>query len=202
MVNQSMPSKESQERESQYRLELLEAILAQESVYPWNPADPEVEAYFATLEEEFCLWDNTEEGITLEAENFFDQLHSCWETRPNDRVKQSLIKRFGNLVPVSWLEAIATQAKRVVSRPLVPTEQLVACVQPLLSQWTEADLQIFARPLVYAMRGTPNNGLETLFNFVRQAPWDELSSVEQVRLSLAIANYALQQLDSDETAID
>ena len=58
--------------------ELLEALLQpQEDCYPWNPAEPEAEAYFAELERGFSLCDWQEEEVESASLAFFDQLHQC-----------------------------------------------------------------------------------------------------------------------------
>lgn len=64
--------------------ELLEAITLGEGNYPWNPADPEAEAYFAELEADFSVTDCFDSReIEAQAETFFSQLHQCWEKAKN-----------------------------------------------------------------------------------------------------------------------
>ncbi len=104
-------------------------------------------------------------------------------------MSQSLLDRFAAYVPTDWLEAIAHRAKAVVSEELSPIQQLIECVKPLLTQWSEDDLQVFARPLVYAMRGA----VET-----KQAPWEELSEIERVRLTLMIAQEAIRETEINQ----
>ncbi|MGK7877420.1 MAG: hypothetical protein AB4426_30205 [Xenococcaceae cyanobacterium] len=181
---------ESQEALNKFSEEFLEALLQEEAIYPWNPAEPEAEAYFAELEQNFSLadWSDSEE-IAPRAETLFSHLHQCWASSTISRVKKSLFEQFGDFVPSEWLELIAAQAEQIVSANLSPLQQLVQCVKPLLENWAEEDLQVFARPLVYAMRGN---------TFVRQAQWDELSSIEKVRVSMAIAQYAFSQLQAEK----
>lgn len=173
--------------------ELLEVLLQPEEEcypYPWNPADLEAEAYFVELEKELLFADwQEEEDIQSASQALFHQLHQCWAslTKPAaEPLKMSLAERFASLMPETWLEAIANRAQQVFSINLSLADQLVLCVKPLLPSWTEEDLLVLARPLAYAMRGNPD--------VAHSAEWTELSQMEQVRLSLAVAHSALTQL--------
>lgn len=179
--------------------ELLEALLQPEGdFYPWNPAEPEAEIYFAEVERGFILseWqDDTE--IESATDALFKQLHQCWATPlPSaiDTLKQSLFNRFASLVPQDFLEAIANTAQQVVSSNLSLADQLVCCVKPLLPNWADDDLLVLARPLAYAMRGTSETTKDSVPGGVRSTEWTELSQMEQVRVSLAVAHSALVQL--------
>ena len=201
MTNQSIHYQESQDSLNQVFGELIESIFSDEPNYVWNPADPATEDYLTSLEENFSLLDATDsEEITTRAENLFSHLNQCWEFTTASVVKKSLLEQFGNFVPSSWLEDIVNQAQEIVSTNLSSMDKLVQCVQPLLLNWegrfTEEDLFTFARPLAYAMRSGANPANESA-NFVRQAPWDKLSPVEQAKLSMAIAQYALVQLQEE-----
>lgn len=180
--------------------ELLEALLqAEEDFYPWNPAEPEAEAYFAELERGFLLeqWQEVED-ITQASQALFNQLHQCWSSPEwvvEENLRQSLSERFAAFMPEAWLEAIAHKAQQIFSTNLSLAEQLVLCVKPLLPNWAEDDLLVFARPLAYAMRGNSDSATETH----RVAPpieWTELSPIEQARLSLSVAHSALLQLQN------
>jgi hypothetical protein len=178
--------------------ELLEALLhSEEEFYPWNPADPQAEAYFAQLESEFILaqWQEPEE-IAQASQALFNQLHQCWTPHllAEQQLQQTLTERFAHFVPEAWLEAIAYKAQQVVSTNLSFAEQLVQCVKPLLPNWAEDDLFVLARPLAYAMRATDSVAQADSI-LTRSVEWTELSSMEQVRLSLAIAHSALMQLE-------
>ena len=91
---------------------------------------------------------------------------------------------------VSKLDKIIDKAQEIVYLNLSPLEQLIQCVKPLLSNWSEDDLHIFARPLVYQMRGTTE---------FKQAPWDELSEIDQVRLTMKIAQDAIVQFQKQHS---
>jgi hypothetical protein len=170
-----------------YSEEFLEVLLDEETCYPWNPADPENEAYFEQLEQNFspldCL---APEELNDRSERFFASLHQCWDNLETDRVKYNVIQRFGHLVPCDWIDAIAQQATCIISNNLSTLDRLVTCVKPLLSDWDTEDLQVFARPLANAMRGESS---------VKAAPWDELSRIEKARLTLKIAQEVLVELE-------
>jgi hypothetical protein len=172
--------------------ELLEVLLhSEDNCYPWNPMEPEAEDYFAELERGYLLpdWQEDEE-MKSASQGFFNQLHECWTSlslSASETLMGSLAHRFSALMPQSWLEAIANKAQQVVSTNLSLADQLVLCVKPLLPSWTEEDLLVLARPLAYAMRGNSEP--------VPSADWEELSQMEQVRLSLRVAHSTLAQLN-------
>ncbi|HEY9710988.1 MAG TPA: hypothetical protein V6D48_22465 [Oculatellaceae cyanobacterium] len=178
--------------------ELLEALLQpDEDFYPWNPAELEAEAYFAELERGFFLSDwQDEEEINSASQALFNQLNECWAPKVSsvtDRLKLSLSERFGALIPQAWLEAIANQAQQIVQSHLSFADQLVLCVEPVLPNWAQEDLLVFARPWAYAMRGTSESLQETSVAD-RPVEWSQLSQIEQVRLTLAVAHSALVEL--------
>jgi hypothetical protein len=173
-----------------YTEEFLEVLLNEETCYPWNPADPETEAYFEQLEQNFSLIDACDpQELNSQSERFFTCLHQCWENIETDRVKYNVIQRFGHLVPCDWIDAIAEQATCIISNNLSAIDRLVACVQPLLSDWDTEDLLVFARPLAYTMRGESS---------VKAAPWDELSEIEKARLTLKIAQEVFIELEESQ----
>ena len=91
------------------------------------------------------------------------------------------------------MQAIAQKAQAVISSNLSIAEKLVQCVQQQLPNWGEEDLIVFSRPLAYAMRGE-NNPVESTLSAIPEIQWSELSDMEQVRLSMAIARYALDSI--------
>ncbi|MEW6495939.1 MAG: hypothetical protein AB1589_25975 [Cyanobacteriota bacterium] len=197
MSSQPMQYKNREDAVSSVQGELLEALLQPEAdFYPWNPNEPEAEAYFAEIEREFLLdqWLEQEE-ITQASHSLFNHFHQLWNS-PREveeaRLSESLSKQF-SLMPQAWIEAIAYKAQQVFQTNISLADQLVQCVKPLLPNWAEDDLFVLARPLAYAMRSTCESGKE-LPNGIRPEDWMELSSMEQVRLSLAVAHSALVQL--------
>jgi hypothetical protein len=68
---------------------------------------------------------------------------------------------------------------------LEPIEHLVQSVQDLLPNWGTDDLLVIARPYAYAMRGYPDlDKLEDL-------DWVELSQIERAKLTILIAQFAI-----------
>ena len=160
-------------------------------IYPWEPSQAGTEDYFAQQQQEFPL-DNILAAAELETKSasLFSHLDQCWQSLAQGEVmKQGLIDRFQG-VPSAWLDAIATTAQEIHQQGYSLQDKLVNCVQSLLSQWSEEDLQVLARPLAYAMRG--NEPEEQTFTGV----WENLSPVEQARWGLAIAKVALQEMES------
>jgi len=201
MSSQPMQYKNCEDALNSVEGELLEALLqSEDDFYPWNPAEPEAEAYFAQLEREFLIdrWQEVEE-ITQASQALFAQLHQCWTSSRlvvEENLRQSLTERFAALMPEAWLEAIAHKAQQLVATNLSKAEQLVQCVKPMLPNWAEDDLVVLARPLAYAMRGQSESAAEVPPGFVRPVEWPELSPMEQARLSLAVAHCALQHLQN------
>jgi hypothetical protein len=200
MSGQPMQYKNCEDALNSVQGELLEALLqAEEDFYPWNPAEPEAEAYFAELERGFLLeqWQEVEE-ITQASQALFNQMHQCWSSPEwvvEENLRQSLSERFAAFIPEAWLEAIAHKAQQIFSTNLSLAEQLVLCVKPLLPNWAEDDLLVFARPLAYAMRGKSESVAET-HSVAEPVEWTDLSPMEQARFSLTVAHSALLQLQN------
>ena len=92
---------------------------------------------------------------------------------------------------------IAEKAQQMArsSEPMV--RQMIGCVQDGLNSVAEADLQVMARPMAFAMRGSSaDEFVEATIKSVRQAEWEDLSPIEQSKLSLAAARYAIAQADT------
>ncbi|WP_159783994.1 hypothetical protein [Sodalinema gerasimenkoae] len=170
--------------QTQAELDLLETVLFGDDVtYPWNPGECEALNEAVALGEPLKVDDL---NLGDRSPVFFEQLDSCM-------VYASLCERFGSQVPTSILKRLCDLAKQTCPDQSL-LNQLVGCVGDLLPQWATEDLQVLARPLAYTMRGQPPNEL------VGDRPWDELSSLEQARLSLAIAQVALQELTVDSNS--
>lgn len=192
--------------QAQAELELLQLILEEPPSYPYNPAEPEAEAYFAALEQEVLATGWFAEDLTAQGQvlsNRIDQLWSAFATPvvsiATDSLSAALLQRFAVRAPQDVIHRISQQAQQLVSQNLSMAEQLVQCVQGCLPQWGAEDLQVFARPLAFTMRSSEAEVLESTINSVRSVEWAELSDVEQARLSLAIARYALSQLSAVAT---
>ena len=196
MSNKNISSKLTEDAFSQMQAELLSLILQPEDTnYPLNPADLSSEAFFTALEQQFELEEWSDEEISVRSQALFTSLDSCWEqaSATTDTLTASLLDKFGGRVPQDWLQAIAQKAQAVISSNLSIAEKLVQCVQQQLPNWGEEDLIVFSRPLAYAMRGE-NNPVESTLSAIPEIEWSELSDMEQVRLSMAIARYALDSI--------
>jgi hypothetical protein len=189
MLNQSTNREGYESRIQEIRQELLDLILEEDEVYPWNPADLEAEAYFARIEQEFPVDESDGETLAPRSESFLGQLHRCWSSEETNLARQSLVERFGDSIPHHLLETIATRARSLFSSSLSPTDRLVECVKPLLKNWAEADLYVFARPLAQAMR----SGFQLSESETEIPHWEQLSQVERARYTMKVAHYALAQ---------
>lgn len=160
--------------------------------YVWNPATPEAEPFFAALEQALPLDDWNADEVATRSDQFFAQINQLWSTAT---LQETLTQRFATRVPQQLLTAIATRAQQVLSSSVSLADQLVQCVQEALPHLAEDDLHVLARPLAYAMRGNESS-IESTLERVRSVEWDALSDVEQARLSLAIARYAIAELET------
>jgi uncharacterized phage protein gp47/JayE len=170
--------------------ELTYNLLAPDQLYPWNPADPEAEEYYQLQAEQFNLDDWSETDIQQSATAFFTQLQHCWPDASIDLLGQ-LRQHFNVRIPQEWLEKIAATVQ-VARQPALAANQLVSCVQELLPSWEEADLLVLARPYSYAMRC--DLAAENVNSLVRAADWQDLSEMEQAKLTMLATKYALDQL--------
>ena len=211
MANEFNRIQPNDDSRSLTELELLEALLApDDATYPWNPADLESEAYFSEQEQQFLLEDCLDAEIASGSDAFFSCLEKIWAetirasepinvTSVADAVdlQTTLQQRFATYIPQSWLAAIARQAYDVLSGQKSIADQLVQCVQELLPNWAEDDLLILARPVAVAMR-CPDTAIESQLSHVSCQNWANVSEIEQARASLAIARYALAQLQNSK----
>lgn len=192
---------------SQAEQELLQVLLEDEKrpVYCWNPTEKDSDLYFEQLEKAFQLDDWIEEVVEQKAQSFFNQLDVLWAVDvpqvATENIFAILRQKFANRVPSSWLEAISHQAYQLkfaqdrTCHEMNLADQLVRCVQELLPNWPEGDLYLFSRPLAFAMRGTETVAVDSMIATIRELPFADLSEMEQARLGLAIARYALAELD-------
>jgi len=198
---------------SQVELELLEVLLEPEdATYPWNPADDESEGYFGELEQQFVMQDLLDEELTTRSQNFYEQLDTLWsevETSSYyncnticasvDNLQETLRTAFVASVPQGWLNVIAQKATDIFASQQSIGEQLVQCVQAVMPTWQADDLFVLARPFAYAMRSSEPQNLKSIISNIENRDWTNLSEIEQAKISIAIAYYALKQLDSFQT---
>jgi hypothetical protein len=190
----SLHSGSPQSTASQAQAQLIDCLLTSSTInYPWNPAEPETADYYIESDRHFSLDEWSDLEIGQRSQSFFAQIQSCWENRPTAELVAStlavLIERFGTRVPQQWLAQIAANVSSLGSSHLEPVEQLVHSVQSLLSNWATEDLLVIARPYAYAMRC--DSGVDNPDNIVRSLDWTELSEVERAKLTMLIAQSAI-----------
>ena len=208
MANEVNSSEDANAAPSSAQLELLEVLLEPDDApYPWNNADPESENYFVEAEQEF-VEDWLDAEITVRSPTFFSQVDKLWSAITpvaatavtNVSTLQSTMRsEFAARVPQGWLDRIASTAQQIFASEQSIADQLVQCVQTLLPNWVEEDLLVLARPFAYAMRGNQMADVEFVLGELQFEDWTALSEIEQARMSLAIARYALSELQSRQT---
>ena len=179
---------------TQAQMDLLEALLnPEDAMYPWNTADPDSEVYFAEREQDFLIEDWIEDALP---QTFFNQLEQIWMTNTvgHSSSIQELPPLFAVCVPKGWIEVIAHQAHRVFSTHGPTADKLVQCVQSLLPNWAKEDLLAMARLVTYTRRGKETEPLEGILGNICTQDWTALSELEQVKTSLVIALYVVNQL--------
>ena len=201
MANEFSRIEANDDSRSLTELELLEALLADDVTYPWNPNDLESEEYFVEQSRQFPFEDWSESEITTRSDAFFSKIELLWsETVPElqptdiDNLQIELQQRFAAYIPSTWLSAIAHKAHHVLQGQKSLADQIVQCVQELLPNWAEDDLLVLARPFAYSMRSPETTELETVLGNASSLEWATLSEFDQARVGLAIARYALAQL--------
>ncbi len=200
-----MSSDRQPELTNQYQAEaeLTDCLLASATLdYPWNPAEPETADYYAESDRHFSFDDWSDAEIEERSQSFFTQIQSCWADAPSPEPEakptaiDALTDKFGARVPQQWLAAIATKVNNLATSNLEPVEQLVQSVQELLSNWATEDLLVIARPYAYAMRCDP--GVSDPDRLVRPLEWTELSELERAKLTILIAQYAIDRTKDAE----
>ena len=180
--------------QQQIEQELLHSLLNQEEAYPWNLYDPATPQYLEGLEQasEATLLDEALDSKWQQVSQLAAQL---WES-PTQSLLATLTQKFGARMPAHLLQTLAASTQVVASDSGALIDQLVTAAQSVLTGWDADDLNVMARPLAMAMRSGQEEILEATLRSVRQTDWADLSEVEQARLSLAIARYALKELST------
>jgi hypothetical protein len=189
MATQSPDSQYFRDSQTQAQMDILATIVQTDVAYPWNPAQLESESYLTALEEEFALSDSfSDSDIAQKSQVLFAQLEQVWLTTA---LQKSLREKFAR-VPQDFLTRIAQSVQNATVKYQSLADQMVECVLDILPQWAEEDLQVLARPLAYAMREVDSEGAQLVM--AARKPWAQLSEIEQARVSLAVARYAISQL--------
>ena len=175
--------------------ELMDCLLAASTTeYPWNPADPETVDYYTKSDLQFSLDDWSDDEIAQKSQSFFTSIQSCWDAPTLNGVSPlvELTAKFGERVPQQWLVQIAAHVSILATSSLEPVDRLVRSVEDLLSNWASDDLLVMARPYAYAMRCNP--GVDNPDNIVRPLDWEQLSELERAKLTILIAQCAIDSL--------
>jgi hypothetical protein len=189
MATQSPDSLYFGDSQTQTEMELLTTIVQADVAYPWNPAQLESESYLMGLEQEFALSDSfSDSDIAQKSQVLFAQLEQVWLAT---NLQKCLCEKFAR-VPQELLTSIAQSVRNATVKCQSLADQMVESVLDILPQWAEEDLQVLARPLAYAMREADAEGVELVM--ASRRAWTELSEIEQARVSLAVARYAISQL--------
>ena len=190
--------------QSEAELDFLNLLFESDLPFPWNPEDLESDVYFEELEARSPFVNAfTDAELEERSLQFMNSINQLWSAT---RLQKSLLEKFASQVPqevLSRLAQVATGlAQQVSARSLSLAEQLVCCVQELLPQWPEEDLQVLARPFAYAMRGGETEGVDSVLVTAGSTSWSELSEIEQARTCLAIARFALGELLMEDELTD
>jgi hypothetical protein len=186
MITPVMSTNPSEPSLDPIRQELLELLTQTEAGYAWNPADPAWEDCFEAASNSFTLTDDLDAtALEANADRFFAIANQAWRASSLNTIKANLWEQFARYIPNSRLDQIFEQAQSLAAQNLSTLNQLVACVKPLWSEWNEDDLSIIARPLAVVMRGKIA---------LKPASWNELTEIEQIRLTMMAAQEALTQI--------
>lgn len=175
--------------------ELLQTILNPAQSSPWINAETAAE-----YEEKILAAGAFLEISDVEAaqgwESLSVQLDSVW-TGAQDALLVRLQQKFAERLPADMLATIAEKAQQIANSSQPMVKQMLDCVQDCLNDVAEADLRVIARPMALAMRGSSaDEFVEATIQSVRQIEWEDLSAIEQAKLSLATARYAISQSNS------
>jgi hypothetical protein len=191
---------------SMARSELLRAILKPET-YPWRVDDETAQTYHTQVEtagQDLELSDEAAasgwQALSAQLDRNFARLQI---DPPINLIKTSLAaqikQKFSDRLPTEMIDRISEKAQQLASESSGRSvlEQMLTCVQEVLSYVAEEDLRVIARPMAMNMRSTPaNDFVDATIKSVRTAEWATLSTIEQARLGLAAARYALSEAKS------
>ncbi|MEL6468526.1 MAG: hypothetical protein AAFQ74_02260 [Cyanobacteria bacterium J06623_4] len=181
---------------------LLQAVLDTEQSAPWL-AEGAAAEYESRLESAGAALEISEEEAAAGWQGLSAQLSQIWTDATNGVVAENagvlaqLQQRFGERLPGHLLTVIADKAQQAARGAEPMVAQMISCVQDEFAQLAVADLQVMARPMAFAMRGNSADELvEATIQSIRVGDWETLSPIEQARLSLAAARYAIAQTES------
>jgi len=180
--------------------ELLQSVLDPEQSAPWlaNEAASQYAMQIAAAGQALEISDDEAakgwEGLSA-------QLNQLWAGGESASAETSVLallqEKFAERLPSDLLSMISEKAQQVAKSGQPMVKQLIVCVQDGLDNMAEADLQVMARPMAFAMRGnSADEFVEATIQSIRQDDWAALSPIEQARLSLAAARYAISQTEA------
>lgn len=186
---------------SSMELEILSLLMEpKEEIYPWDTTTLAAEAYFTEAEQQLASDPWLEQEIIATAPGFLSQLDHLWQVKApvlqTPHLQAKLSAQFALYVPQEWLATISRQASQLIDSQKSLGAQLVQCVQELVPNCLEEDLLVLARPYAHAMRGNLNTATVQLN--ITPEQWTTLSEIQQAKIGLAIALYALKQTQEEE----
>ncbi len=162
-----------------------------EDVYPWEHFSEEMEKYIE--EKSDVIINNYQEAEeNNKSAQFFELLNNKWERLDREKIECFIKNEYSKLVPETWLKNIIKRAKDLVGKSSDNLERLLDCVQPLFPDHDRDDLSIIGRPIAYAMRSGPGKEDNKL--------WQDLTEREKIKLTMKIAQSALNQHQNTEMA--
>ena len=199
MVNPSSPQHNkgsgADSPQANAEAELLQAVLASD-VYSWNRSEIED----ADIESAGHVLEISDEEAAQGWQKLSSQLSQIWDEEVN---QSALFQKFSGRLPLDMLTRLAEKAQEISANGEALANQMVACAQEVLEGLAADDLRVMARPMAMAMRGRANDEIvETTIKSVREVDWSALSVVEQAKLSLAAARYALAEADESKDEPD
>ncbi len=202
MANQSFSSEDKDSKNNGLpaaQAELLQAVLETEG-YPWL-ADETSVTYSKEIENAGLALEISEDEAAQGWQGLSTQLNQMWGDRTaEDSLTDQLVVKFAESLPSEVITRIGENAQRIASEAKSSgqsmLDQMVACVQDVMTQMADDDLRVMGRPMAMAMRGNSADEFVTAtIQSIRTAEWEALSPIEQARLSLAAARYALSQVE-------
>ncbi len=181
--------------------ELLQSVLAAEA-YPWlmdetsiaygEQAESAGQALEVSDEEAMAGW----KSLSAQLNQMFDQKGA----QVDNSFSQHMKAKFAGRLPATMIAQIGDRAQQLASETKSSgqsvLDQMVLCVQDVMVQMAEDDLRVMGRPMAMAMRGNSTDEFVTAtMQSVQMAEWETLSDIDQARLSLAAARYAISRAE-------
>ena len=172
--------------------ELLAILIEEEDTYAWDVTAVENHDPLDVTETPFSLCAGLEAtALEAQAHRFFSSLHQKFPT-VSVSPQSNIFDQFASLLPAEHLNRLVESAENLVNSQLDNLDRLVVCLSELFPQWSPEDLQVFARPYAYTMRsGQSETNIDT-------ENWQNLSEIEQIRRSAAIASQIFRDLSSPQ----